>query len=503
MKINQLKIGVVLSYATQAVHVLSGLIYTPVMLRFLGQSEYGLYQLVASVVAYLSLLGMGFSSGYMRFYSRYKADNEREKIAQLNGMFILIFSVIATICMLCGVFIYFNAETIFGSGLTTAEISKAKILLSIMVINMAITLLNSVFTCYVTAHEKFSFQRGLEFLRVLVNPFLTLPLLLMGIGSIGVVMVSTILTVVAFAANIIFCGRKLEMEFCFKGLRFNLLREIWGFTFLIFLHMIIDQINWNVDKFLLGRMVGVTAVAIYGVAGQLKSMYTHMSTAVSGVFIPRVNKLVIEKDNKNISALFVKVGRIQFIILSLIISCYVLFGKEFIKLWAGNEYTESYVVGLFLMVPTTIHLIQNLGLEIQRAKNMHRARVYVYLFISIGNILLSIPLIKMFGPSGAAAGTAIALLLGDGIFMNWYYHKKIGIDIGLFWKEILGFFPAVAVSAVIGIFIRRLGFAENMVMLMVSIIAYTIVYMIAMWLVGMNSSEKKLVINLCKKISKR
>ena len=73
-----------------------------------------------------------------------------------------------------------------------------------------------------------------------MNPFLTLPLLLMGIGSIGVVMVSTILTVVAFAANIIFCGRKLEMEFCFKGLRFNLLREIWGFTFLIFLHMIID-----------------------------------------------------------------------------------------------------------------------------------------------------------------------------------------------------------------------------------------------------------------------
>ena len=97
MKINQLKAGVILSYKTQAVSALSGLIYTPIMLKLIGQSEYGLYQLVASVVSYLGLLNFGFGSSYMRFYSRYKAKEDSDNIAKLNGMFMLIFVVIAAV----------------------------------------------------------------------------------------------------------------------------------------------------------------------------------------------------------------------------------------------------------------------------------------------------------------------------------------------------------------------------------------------------------------------
>lgn len=67
MKINQRKAGVILSYAGEIVKILVNLIYTPIMLRLLGQSEYGLYQLVYSVVSYLSLLSLGFGSSYLRF----------------------------------------------------------------------------------------------------------------------------------------------------------------------------------------------------------------------------------------------------------------------------------------------------------------------------------------------------------------------------------------------------------------------------------------------------
>lgn len=91
MHINQRKAGVILSYAGEIVKILVNLVYTPIMLRLLGQSEYGLYQLVYSVVSYLSLLSLGFGSSYLRFYSRYKAQNDEDGVAKLNGMFILIF----------------------------------------------------------------------------------------------------------------------------------------------------------------------------------------------------------------------------------------------------------------------------------------------------------------------------------------------------------------------------------------------------------------------------
>ena len=47
--------------------------------------------------------------------------------------------------------------------------------------------------------------------------------------------------------------------------------------------MIIDQVNWNVDKFLLGRFRGTVAVAVYGLAAQLNSYYMSLSTAISSV----------------------------------------------------------------------------------------------------------------------------------------------------------------------------------------------------------------------------
>ena len=66
---NQLKAGVVLSYITTAVSIVIQLVYMPVMIKLLGQSEYGLYSLVSSVVSYLSLFSLGFSGAYVRCFA--------------------------------------------------------------------------------------------------------------------------------------------------------------------------------------------------------------------------------------------------------------------------------------------------------------------------------------------------------------------------------------------------------------------------------------------------
>lgn len=161
MQINQRKYGVIFSYISQAIQILSGLLYTPIMLRLLGQSEYGLYQLVYSVVSYLSLLSFGFTASYMRFYSRAKAKNDEEEVSRLNGMFMVIFLVIAVICILCGIVMVGNVEFIFGSGLTHEEYPTARVLMSLMVFNLALTFPSSIFDSFTSAHERFFFQKVL------------------------------------------------------------------------------------------------------------------------------------------------------------------------------------------------------------------------------------------------------------------------------------------------------------------------------------------------------
>ena len=164
--VNQRKIGVVLSYLTQTVHMVVNLIYTPIMLRLLGQSEYGLYQLVYSVVSYLSLLSFGFGNSYLRYYSIYKEKNNEKGVARLNGMFMTIFLSIAMICIMCGGIMVGNIRHIFGSGLTDEEYVVASMLMKLLVFNLAITFPNSVFNCYITSQEEFVFRKYLYCYRI-------------------------------------------------------------------------------------------------------------------------------------------------------------------------------------------------------------------------------------------------------------------------------------------------------------------------------------------------
>lgn len=500
----QRKIGIVLSYLAQCINILSGLIYTPIMLRLLGQSEYGLYQLVYSVVSYMSLLSLGFSGAYMRFYSRFKAKNDDEGVAKLNGMFMTIFLCISGVCVVCGIVMVSNIRLIFGTGITDTEYPTARVLMALMVLNLALTFPNSVFDSITSSHERFFFQKLLIVLQNLLNPFITFPLLLMGYGSVAMVTVTTVLTLSKLLLNIGYCLGKLRVRFRFKGFDFKLLKEMWIFTFFIFINLIVDQINWNIDKFLLGRIIGTTAVAIYGVSAQLNSLYIHFSTAVSNVFAPKVNRIVAEtNDNHELTLLLTRVGRIQFIILFLVLSGFVFFGRPFVILWAGAEYEVAYNIGLLLMVPVTIPLVQNLGIEIQRAKNMHKARSVAYLIIAISNIFVSIPCIMKWGAQGAAIGTALTLLIGNGFFMNWYYHKRIGLDILYFWKQILKFIPSLIIPCIVGIIMMYFIEIKGVMVLIACAVVYSIIYMLSMWFVGMDATEKQGIKNTMNFIKKK
>lgn len=491
---NQRKLGALLSYVSQFIHIAVNLIYTPIMLRLVGQSEYGLYQLVYSVVSYLSLLSFGFSAAYIRFYSRYNSEDDRQSIASLNGMFLSIFTGIAAIALAAGIVLLCNIEPVLGEKLTSGEMQTARTLMALMVANLVLTFPSSVFSCYITSQERFVFQKLVIIAKGLCSPVITLPFLILGYGSVAMIGVTTVLTVAEFSVNIYYCVAKLKMQFRFSGFNFSLFREMWKYTFFIFLGQIIDQVNWSVDKFLLGRYVGTVSVAVYGLASTINSMYLQMSTTISSVFVPKIHAMVAkEQDNGVLTELFIKVGRVQFFVLALVLIGFISIGKPFMCLWGGSEYAQSYYVALFLIIPVTIPLTQNLGIEIQRAKNMHQIRSVVYLVISAANVLLSIPLIKYFGAVGAAAGTAIALLIGNGVFMNWYYHRKIGLNVIQFWREIVSILPSLLLPGCIGAVILKYAQIGSWKRLIVYGLLITAVYGISTYLWGFNAYEKGLV----------
>lgn len=494
-KINQIKAGAILTYLTMGLGFLISVIYTPVMINLLGQSEYGLYNLAASVIAYLGILNFGFGSAYIRYYSRFKIKNDQNGISMLNGMFVVVFSVIAVIALFAGFTLSYFARFVFGDKLSLSEIDTARVLLIILTFNLAIKFPSIVFVSYIRANERFIFQKLVDLVGIIFNPFIILPLLFLGYGSIGMALAITVISILVELVNMIYAFNKLRITFSFKNFDKYLFKEMTVFSSFIFLNMLIDQINWNVDKFIIGRFHGTIPVAIYSLAALFNTHYLSISTAISAVFVPRVHRLVQLNDNKQIlTQLFIKIGRIQFIILSLVLSGFIFFGKPFIIWWAGIEFESSYFIIIILISSVTIPIIQNIGIEIQRAMNLHKFRSFMYLIIAVLNIGVTIPLVIQFEGIGAALGTAFAIIFGNGLIMNIYYHKKVGINIILFWKEIIKICPAFIIPTALG-YLYILNFNINEIPFFIfGVIMYSLVFAVSMWYFGMNEYEKDLLL---------
>ena len=295
------------------------------------------------------------------------------------------------------------------------------------------------------------------------------------------------------------------MPFSFRRYDFGLLREMLGFTLYVFIGIVVDNFNWAIDRQLLMWFQGSTAVTVYTIAAQLNMFYLAFGNAISNVMTPRVHRLVAENaPMRTLDALFTKVGRLQFILLGCIFLGFVAIGQSFVVLWGGGEqFRIDYWTALLLFFACLWTNIQTVGIEIQRAKNMHKYRSLVYLGVLVGNTLLSIPLCIKWEGLGAAIGTAVATIVGNVFLMNRYYYKHIGLNIPAFWRHISHLLPAMLPPAVTAVLLAVFVHPASYWALIPPGLLVVAVYGASMWLFGMNRYERSLITGPLRRIARR
>lgn len=504
MAINQLKAGAVLSYVLLGLNTIISLLYTPFLLRMLGKSEYGLYSLATSVIAYLTVLDLGFGNAIVRYTAKFRAEGKKEEQYGMFGMFFLLYLGISTVAFIVAMALVWNVDIIFDANMTVEEVSRMRIILLLMAFNLAFTFPMSIWGSIITAYEDFVFQKLVNIARTILNPVVMIVLLYFGYKAIALVVVTTIFNVLTLNINHLYCKRKLHVKLYFRKFRWGFLKEVSIYSFWIFLNAIMDRIYWSSGQFILGIYKGTASVAVYAVSIQLKDMFFMFSTAISSVFLPRVTYMVTKgASEKEISDLFIKTGRIQYLIMAFILVSFILFGQQFIALWAGPSYLEAYKIALIFFVPVTVPLIQNLGITILMARNQMKFRCVSYVIIAIGSLFLSVPLAKMYGGIGCAVATGLALTLGQVIIMNIYYKRVIHLDILRFWREIGKMSLVPVFLGLLGYFVLNQIEIDNIMTFLLGVSIWGLVYLVAIWRMGMNDYERDLFkVPIMKLISK-
>lgn len=462
----------------------------------MGKSEYGLYSLGMTIMGYLMMLDLGFSNTVIRYSAKYIAIGDKEKLGNIYGMFFLLYVGVGIISVIIGSVLLYNIDYLFGLKMTEKEVNHLGMIVMLLMINLFFIFIFSVFVSIVTSYEKFVFQRIINIARIVLSPLLMIILLIMGYRAIGMVIVMTILNIIVLLLNAWYCFYELHINITFKKIEKPILKEISIYSFWIFIGVVVEKINWSNGQFLIGIFKGAADVAVYSIAMQLLMMYVSVSTAISGVYLPKITNMITNKCNiKEISDLFIRTGRLQFIVVIYILISYILFGKQFLTIWIGAGYEDVYSIGLILFIPLMVPLLQTIGIVILHAKNQVKFRSVTYLFVSIFGAILSIPLIKKYGCIGAAIGTSTSLFIGHIIIMNIYYKVKISLDISRFWREIFKMSIVPIIFSLLSYIIINNIIITNVYTLFFGAVIFSIIYIPLFWLSSMNEYEKNLIKN--------
>ena len=499
----QIKLGMILSYLNLGIGNLIPFFYTPIMLELLGQSEYGLYKIASSTTSYLSLMAFGIGSAVSRFIIKARTQEGKDAEERMFGLFNLLFQAVALLTLIVGGIITWKLDLVYGASLTSAELSRMRVLVALMVINTSVSFSATSYNAVVSSHERFLFIHSVNILSTIGTPILNLVVLFMGYRSIGMAVISLSLSIIVRLIYVAYVRKALDIRPRYNGMPTNAIREIFAFSFWVFLSNIVGQIFGATDTVIIGAIpsLATAGAAVYSIGNTFTSIMFSLSQITPGLFAPKVNQMVFSGcSNKQLTDLVIKVGRMQGVIVALVCSGFIAFGMPFLHCYVGPGYSESYWVAVAVMIPNCIPLIQSTAHSVIQAKNMHQFRSKVYLGVALLNIVGTLLLVRKFGVVGAAIPTGVSYLIGHGFIMNWYYWKKVGLDIPKFWKSLLPIFIVSIILCAGTLVLSRWIDFYSWGPLLAGIGCYTVIYAGLLWAVALNREEKDILLSKIKRM---
>lgn len=485
------KFAALLSYVNLGLTNLTGILVTPYVIKALGNQEYGLYTLIGAFVGYLSVLDLGLNNAIIRYVAQYRVQKDEKSQENFLATSLIIYCAIAVLLTVLGSLFYFNLDYFFSKSLTIEELHKAKIMLIILVFNIAFTLPGGAFTGICSGYEKFIFPRILSILKVIIRTITLIFILHFGSNSIGVVVLDTIVNLVFILTTIWYTFFKLKVKIKLHQWDFSFVKEIFKYSFWIFLFALVYQFQWRTGQVILGSTTNTTIVAIFGVGVMLGVYFTTFGNIINSLLLPKAVQAVYNNvSNEVLTDQMIKVGRISYLLLIYVFGAFLLTGQDFIKLWIGELYLPAYWIALSIMAVYIIPIAQGYSHAILDAKKMLRFKSLNFFFFSIIGAFLGYFLSKKFGMYGMILGLVSAVVVLQ-IVMNVYYQLKLKLNMPKFFLEALFKFTLIFVLVtIVSFFIMQQFTSCSWYKFLFSNVVYTIIF-VAIFYHALDETEKK------------
>ena len=500
----QLKIGAILSYVSIAVNIIAGLIYTPWMINQIGKSNYGLYTLANSLIS-LFLVDFGLSSATARYVSKYHAEGDEEKVNNFLGVIYKLYLIIDAIIFTILLVVFFFIDQIYVN-LTPQEIEKFKI---VYIISASFAVFNFPFVTQngiLTAYEKFIQIKLADIIyRVLIVGF-TILALIFGYGLYALVGVHALVGLFLILYKFIVLRKTVPARANLKYSDNNLFKSVLKFSIWTTVTLLAQRLIFNITPTILGITVGSEAIAIFGVVTVVEGYTYTITTAINGMFMPRISKeYALSKDGdisnfgRRIQPLFENIGKYQFAVNGIIIVGFALLGSSFINLWMGDGYQDAYIGILMVVIPGLFYNTLQVANTSLIVVNKVKIQAIIMVISGLINLVLSFILSYFYGVIGACFSIFVAYSV-KAILTNIVAKRILKLDISRFIRKcyVRMLIPCL-ITLALGIGLNYLLVGSGWLMFAIKVIIIIAIYLIFTFFIGLSKTEKQSVFGFIKK----
>jgi len=497
----QIKTGAIISYLAIFVNIVSGLLYTPWMIKQIGQSQYGLYTLANSLIA-LFLVDFGLGTATARYVSVYRAEGNQEKVNNFLGLIYKLYLLIDAIIFTVLLVVFFLIEQIYVT-LTPQEIEQLKIVYVIAalfaVVNFPFVTQNGILTAY----ERFIPLKVADLIYRFLLVGLTVVALLLGYGLYALVAVNAITGLIIIAFKFIVLKRSVPAKANFRYRDKNLYKEIFKFSLWSTISLLAQRLVFNITPTILGVTTSASAIGVFGVVTTIESYSYTITTAINGLFMSNISRVYaqVEKNgedeesaSKNLAPLLLGVGKFQFVLNGLIVVGFATVGQLFISLWVGPNYMDAYIGILLVIVPGMFFNSLQIVNTTMVVRNKVKLQAIINVVTGVVNIVLSFIFSYFWGVIGACLSISVAYFI-RAILTNIVAQKSLKFNIVQFVKSCyIRMSIPIILSLVLGGLINYLIRGSGVVTLVLRGILTTVCYLSLVFAIGLNKQERKSVL---------
>ena len=494
--------NVSVNYIVTGTELLIGVFMLPFNVAHLGPSAYGLWILVASVTIYFSMFDMGYGMANVRLVAKYRARGDTRALNEIASTMFCIFTGIGLITFALAIALSLNLQRIFS--LTPAQIRTGQIVFLFISSYVALGFPASVFGGIVNGFQRTYLNGAVAFITAITVAVINVIVLLSGYGLPELVAATTavrILSYLAYALNAyrVFPALHIRLQY-FKRER---LREITGFSVFFLIIDIANKLNYSTDAVVIGIFLGTSAVAVWAIAQRLIEIVQRITDQLNSVLFPIVVDSSTVQQVDRLQKILVQGTRLSLAMVVPIATVLGLTARPLVMVWVGPDFAASVTVIYILSIMVALRVGSATSAVILKGSDQHKFLAVSNLSMALGNLVLSVLLVRVYGLIGVAAGTLIPMIIAAIFVVFPAACRRVNMPVATVARKSV--WPAAWPALVMGGFVllTRESMAGSWSLLILQSLTAAAIYAGLFISLAINADERDWYLNKIKEVFRR